>query len=167
MRTPVAEAVWLHVVQDAQLMAKLGTDPTDGTPYLFQDDLIVTEEYLENSQKCAVVVAHSGEWNSPGEMNDVYFPRLEIDIWSDPDRHPDHSPVSTRSARDKSEAIIEDLNRILHRIGSFDEDWGGLRVISSNRQIRFRSRSRGMEFKGEPDGNGLMLTTLYYGLITL
>lgn len=162
----VAEAVWLHLADDQDLLALLGTDPTDGTPYLFQDDLILTEEYLENSQKCAVVIAHSGEWDSPLDTNNVYFPRLEIDVYADPDRHEDHSPVSTVSAKNKTEEIIYLLNKRLHRVGPFDERWGDIRVLSANRQIRFRSRSRGAEFRGVPDGNGLMLTTLYYGLTT-
>lgn len=167
MTMTIAEAVWLHASTHPELMSLLGTDPVDGAPYLFQDDLIMSSEYLENSQKSALVVSHQGEWRSPLDTNTTYFPRLQFDLYTDPDRHPDHSPVSTSSAKNKAEDIIRVLDHIFHRVGPFDERWGEYRVLSTSRLVRYRSSmsGRGGEFKGVADGNGLEQSTLYYGLI--
>lgn len=162
----VVDGVWHYLSQKPDLIALLGADPIDGTPYLFQDDLIMGHEYLENSQKAAVVIAYQGEWSAPNNFNTAQFPRLIVDVWGDPDRHDDGSPVSTFSARDKVDAVTESVMKHLHRIGNFDERWGENRVFASTRLMMYRNRGRGQEFQGQPDGNGLTMSTLYFGLTT-
>lgn len=164
MTRPTA-AVWEYLSTNEALMSLLGQD-SDGTPWFFQDDLILFEQYLENSAKCAVVVAVEGEWATPDPFSHMQFPRVTFELWADPDRHADGSPVSTNSSRDKLQDITEQLMLAMHRIGGFDERWGDLRVLGSQRLILLRYRMKGQEFQGVTDGNGLATSTLYFGLTT-
>jgi hypothetical protein len=159
------DAVWQYLSTKTDLISLLGQD-SDGAPWFFQDDLIMTEQYLENSGKCAVVVAVEGEYSTPEPFSHVQYPRITFDVWADPDRNPDGSPVSTNSSRDKLQDITEVLMTHMHRIGGFDERWGDLRVLGSQRLILLRYRTKGMEFQGVTDGNGLAQSTIYFGLTT-
>jgi hypothetical protein len=154
----VAAAVVKHLSENTDLLALLGTDPEEGNPYLFQDTLIMGTEYLEGSQKCAVVVSHVGEWDIRSPFNSFEFPRLYIQVYADPDRDAGGDKVSTISARDKALEVSKVLTKALHRTSQFDERWLDLRVLGS-------TQTRGPEIGDMGDGNGLVVAASYFGLI--
>jgi hypothetical protein len=154
----VAESVYLYLAQKPALISLLGKD-TENAPYLYQDNLALEQSYLENSQDCAAVISHVGEWDVRSPFSTFEYPRIVVQVWADPDRAANHDPVSTVSARDKALAVSRQLTLALHRTERFDERWGQLRVLTT-------VQTRGPEIADLSDGNGMVMATSYFGLIT-
>jgi hypothetical protein len=156
----VAAAVVNRLLQNTDLLALVGTDPETLDRYIFQDTLLMGTQYLENSQQVAVVVSHVGEWDVRSPFGVQEFPRIVVQVYADPDRDAAGDKVSTVSARDKALDVSKVLTKALHRTSQFDERWLDLRVLSS-------TQTRGPEIASVGDGNGLVVATSYFGLITL
>lgn len=154
----VPEAVFVKLAAQPALMALIGT-AEDGSPLMFQDTLLMTDEYLENSQKVAIVITHRGEWTTPNRHNSLKFPRVLIDIYADPDRDADGTPLSTTNARDKVIAVADLLIKIFNRSEYFNEQWAGEWVMGSH-------HLRGPEWQPLREGGGLMFGTVIVGLET-
>lgn len=67
----------------------------------------------ENSETTGLIVRRAGNWTEPNLDNTARFPRIRIDIISDPTRNSDGS-VNTFDAEDKIDAVFQVLNKYLH-----------------------------------------------------
>jgi hypothetical protein len=112
------------LAQDPDLRALLGRSvnwPTwvfDSKPY----------GKLEGSQSSLIVINEAGNWQPRNEHNSQTFPRLRVDIWSDPTRN-ENGSVKVHDADDKILDIRKILDRHLHlrhnSITTEDPDWWG------------------------------------------
>lgn len=111
---------------------------------------------VENSQKCAVVVLMASYWSQPSGSNTWDFPRIQVDIWADPDRNSDHS-LQVDNARAKIWQVHYAIRKFLHSVDSEVNFWDGMRILST-------------KCAGDPvirqiaDGNGGYMGTVYYNL---
>lgn len=123
--------------------------------WIWEDNL---QALVENSQKVAIVVSLSSYWSQPAASNTWDFPRLQVDIWADPDRNTDAS-LKTQNSKAKIFAVHNVLRKYLHNVDSEVNYWDGFRILSS-------------KCTGDPvfhpiaDGNGGFMGTVYYNLAT-
>ncbi len=149
----VAGAVrWLSGFDDVRYA--LGVYTESATPYLYQHELWAP---VEGTQQSAAVISYSGGWAPPNMHNTMRFPRLQIDIYTDPIRNATGNVVQPAEARRRAMNVWSTLDRHLHRTGADVVMWGEVRVLGS---IRL----------GEPtldalsDGDGLIALQCFYGI---
>lgn len=110
---------------------------------------------IENTGKVALCLVQRGSWTHPNLHNTAKFPRLEVEIYADPDRglQPSVAPVNMTGA-DKAIAVYEVFDRHLHLMngGVF---WDTLRIVDSKRANE--------PFPGPvPQADGLVYASVQY-----
>ena len=130
--TELSLAVRNLLAQDEALRTLLGRSPTWDT-WIFDETPIGVK--VEGSQRSWIVVNEDGTWTTPNEHNTLGFPRIKIDIWSDPIRNADGS-VKQFNARTKIKAIAKLVNKHLHTVDMADNNgmpfvWGTAAEIST------------------------------------
>jgi hypothetical protein len=150
----VTLAAYRHLAGFSDFTSLLGTNSV--FPFwLFQHNLHVV---VESTSKEAAVLQVEGNWTSANNHNSARFPRLHLEVYSDPTRDANRNVVRT-DAQDKALSVWEKADRHLHRPGGVDEFWTPLvRVIGSTR------------LDGEPtfsplsDTDGVQVLSVYYAL---
>jgi hypothetical protein len=112
----------------SDVRAVLGSDVQFDT-WLFQRKLPVV---VEGSQSCAVVLSPAGSWTAPNSHNTARFPRLQVEIYADPQRDSGRN-VTVDDTWPKILAAYEALDRHLHMAGTADVMWDSVRVLRSTR----------------------------------
>jgi hypothetical protein len=148
----VVQAARTHLAAQTALTALLGSDSVYAT-WIFQWEPYVD---FEGTSKVGVVLVARGGWTSRAFHNTASFPRLVVQIFADPTRDANRNVISL-DARDKAWKVLEALDRSLHRPGGINELWGTVRVYQSHREDE-------PDWIAEPDGDGLVVCTVSYGL---
>lgn len=135
-----------------EVTAALGSDKV-WTSWLFDRRLYAR---YEGTSKTAVVLSTAGGWTSPNAYSTVRFPRLRVEIYTDPTRD-GAGAVVTRDAEARALDVFDLVDRRLHNTSGHDVMWGGQRVIASTRLSE-------PEVFDVPDGDGAVRCEVYYGL---
>lgn len=122
--------------------------------WIFQWD---PHEMIEGTSSEALVLATEGAWSSPNDYNTAQFPRLVVQVFSDPSRDAERNVIAD-DARDKSWTVFRAVDKLLHHPGGLSAQWTtGVWVTGS-------ARLGEPEWTPQPDGDGLVLLTVSYGL---
>lgn len=163
----VVTGCWEWLRSKSDLMDLLGHIPglPPLTPLLYTHDLDVLINGLETN---AVVVKHAGGWGAPNSYNTLKFPRIELEFWCDALRDDlgQVMEVKQETLR-RMNFIYEQFDKYMHRPsaleGSYQSSegkiqmWGTVRTIECTRLGEFA-------FNSVPDGDGLFLGNVYYGV---
>jgi hypothetical protein len=178
--TDILTACRRMMLSDQPLMTLLGTgaqsaqNTTSWDHWLFNDTPKIR---IENTEQSMIVLTNAGGWASPNQHNTMRFPRLCVDAWSDPTRAIDGSP-KLDDAKDKIEAIFNEVNRLLHRTKNSIPDpanpgqsmplmWGTPAELLAHTGLRL-SGSQALD--SEPalspvsGGNGAWMGRKYFGI---
>lgn len=124
---------------------------------------------VENSQTSMVVISQSGQWAPPNEYNTQRFPRVFIDVWSDPTRNPDMS-VRMDDADEKIDAVHALISKHFHTVSMHMNGlpivWGSEEDIAEGRGVYVSGSSRQQEsdYNDIANGNGGRMGTAVYGV---
>jgi hypothetical protein len=164
-----------YLAQDPNLRMLLGRSVSWDT-WIFD-----TKPYakIENSESSLIVINEAGNWQPRNQHNTERFPRLRVDIWSDPTRNTDKS-VKVHDADDKIQAIHAVLTKHLHLVHQSvtrdDPAWmgtpGSTHIWGTDDQIEDKTGSfivgstelSGPELVNVTDSQGTRMGTLYYGV---
>jgi hypothetical protein len=140
----------------------IGSDEAWTNGWIFDSNLLVR---MENSQKCAIVVSYGGGWTVPLDDSSAAFPVVVVDIWADPQRFEDFSPVDSVNAKRKAFLVHAAVKRALHLTQH--------RSNNGSPAVYFdKTRVTSSELLGEPDlqpvsdGNGARMLRARYGIST-
>lgn len=100
-----------YLAQQPDITALLGKSAGWDT-WIFADKPHVK---VEQSGKSMVVIQQDNGWTSPNEHNTLMFPRIFVDVWSDPDRNADKS-VKVENADDKIIEVQKAISKYLHTV---------------------------------------------------
>lgn len=98
----------------SDVLAVLGstTNPDHSvTPWIFTDK---NYKMISGTQGCAIVVSGAGGWAGPSNQSTAEFPRVQIDIYSDPPRDSSLNVVSPVAARTQAYNVYRYVDRHLH-----------------------------------------------------
>lgn len=137
---------------DLDALGLLGSD-SEWPRWIWENNL---NNLIENSQKVAVVLSPASSWTSPNTFNSLRFPRLQVDIWADPDRNDDLS-VSVQNAKEKINLVHLAMRRYLHSVSPEIVFWDTLRVLGS-------SNSGDVTYSPVSDSNGAFMGQTFYNL---
>jgi hypothetical protein len=153
------------LAQKHDLTALLGSDSKWDT-WIFADEPFAK---IERTGRSMVVITKEGGWTAPNEHNTMKFPRVYVDVWSDPDRNRDGS-VKRNNARNKIDAVHDAIAQYLHTVSMHSNGrflcWGnreqmdtmtGLIVLGSVRQNE-------PDYSPVADGNGAWMGRVSYGI---
>lgn len=142
-----------YYLQNHPLIQALVVDPYIGKDdgwvngWIFDSEMQVR---MENTQRCAISVTYAGGFNPLLEDNTARFPLLAVDIWADPERAEDETPVP--------------LNAKTKAFHIFDEGVFPALHLNKHGEYYFNeTRVTSCEILGEPlmltppDGNGLKI----------
>lgn len=85
---------------------------TNGVPWIYDSSNLVS---VQNSQAMSIVVHNGGPWASPTPGQTGEFPKLGIDIWSDPPRDDSGQVAKPREARVSADWLYHVLDFHLNR----------------------------------------------------
>lgn len=111
---------------------------------------------MEGSQSTAVVIAHDGGWAAPNLDNTLRFPRLLVNVWTDPVRDANGNNVDPAVQR-RAYACFDIFDKYLHRVAGGEQYWGTLRIIDCLRLTE-------PVFVDVTDGDGLVRLQAYYAI---
>ncbi len=121
----VAAAV-RHLNTKPNITTLLGSSPNYKS-FIFQWK---SYEQWDGTGKAAIVLSQR-PWEAPGQYHTRHHWRLQVEIFSDVSRKPDHNPAA-QDATDKALSIFEVVDKEFHRVdGGFYLDT--LRIHSSER----------------------------------
>lgn len=104
------QAVYNYLLGFEDVISLVGTSD-DGTPYIYNGNIYHT---MTGTQSCAVVVKFGGSWAAPNTNNTVLFPRIQVEVWSDPPRDEDGNVIQPTEARTRANAVWQQVNGHLH-----------------------------------------------------
>lgn len=122
--------------------------------WIFQWD---PHEMIEGTSREAIVVAVEGAWASPNEHNTGQFPRLVIQVFSDPTRDAERNAIAD-DARDKSWVVFQAVDKLLHNPRGYPGKW------TDTVWVLGATRMNEPEWTPQPDGDGLVVLTVSYAL---
>lgn len=119
------KSVWRYLATQTELTDLLGSDEKFSA-WIFQQRLYCQ---VEASTTSAVVVSPAGQWSGMNDYNTARFPRLRVEVFSDPQR--DYAKnVTLDDTWAKINAIFEVLVKLLHVQGELLLD-DGVRIHNS------------------------------------
>ena len=137
----------MYLAAQSVLTDLLGKFDSDGTPYLFQDEIRLA--VLETTQEAALVVGDGGSWGSGNEHNTMEFPRIRIELYVDPIRDSLHNELERSETMRRGRAIWKVVDSLLHRPQGGTQMWGSVRTLSCVKLAR-------PEPYPVSDGNGML-----------
>ncbi len=140
---------------DNTVRSAVGATPT-GTPYVFAHSLWTA---VEGSGNTAIVVRYGGGWAAANLHNTLRFPRLDVDVWADPKRDRGGNAVDPAEVQRRVMGVFAAVDARLHRPQSGVQMWGGVRTIAC-------SRMNEPTVYPAPDGGGLLMLQVFYGVTT-
>jgi hypothetical protein len=169
------------MLTDSPLLDLLGSgpqSPLNPLPswdhWLFSDTPKIR---IENTQKSMIVLTYAGGWASPNPHNTMSFPRLSVDVWSDPTRSSDGS-VKLDDAKNKILQTFAQVDRLLHIVKNSMPDpvnpghsmplmWGSPEDLEKHEGLRINgSQALDSQPALSPvsKGNGAWMGRKYYGI---
>lgn len=144
------------LLAQADVVAAVGTFTISGqaTPGIFGYSIVGT---IEGSSKTAAVLTNDGGWAGANLHNTLRFPRLTLNLWSDPIRDGGGNVVSVPEVMRRCFAVYKIFDRYLHRTGGSDVMFGTVRVITSTRLTE-------PTIIVVPDGDGLVRLQVTYAI---
>ena len=163
----LSKAVRNLLVADPEIFYLVGSDPTWNDGWVFYDNIYVR---LENSQTSAIVITENSTFSAPNPHNTMIFPRLVVDIWSDPTRAPENT-IQAQDAKDKIEALHALVKTHLHTVNLSDNRgntiyWGTPAEIATKSGVAIAGSQllSGPEYSSLVDGNGAWMGRFVYGV---
>lgn len=139
---------------DPALTAAVGAD-SGGAPLIVQDQ---APDRAEFTSTVCVVVSHGGY--AAGNSGSFQSVRLQLEFWSDPARDSgglvDEAPAG---ARQRMVAAYLAADRLLHRVGGGEQQWGAELTVDSERMS-------GLVPYLVPGSDGLWRGTAFYAATT-
>jgi hypothetical protein len=138
------------------VVAAVGTFVIGGqqTPGIFGYSVVGT---VEGSSKTAAVLTNDGGWAGANLHNTLRFPRLTLNLWSDPMRDGGRNVTNGPEVMRRCFAVYKVFDRYLHRTGGSDVMFGSVRVITSTRLTE-------PTIIVVPDGDGLVRLQVTYAI---
>lgn len=138
-----------------ELIAAVDSFNIDGqlTPGIFPYRLWTR---MEGSSSTSVVIARDGGWAAPNLSNTLRFPRLLLNVWTDPIRDAQGHNVEATVQR-RANACFEVFDKYLHNVAGGVMWWGTLRIVDCLRLTE-------PVFVDVPDGDGLVRLQAYYAV---
>lgn len=133
--------------------AVLGTT-AEGSPLLFQHSLWVK---VEGTQSTAAVISRAGGWAGANPHNTLRFPRLSLELYTDPLRDAGNNVVEPGESWRRIEAAFSAFDKLLHRPAPTTQMWGTVRTVGSLRQTE-------PVVYPVPDGDGVLRLQAFYGI---
>lgn len=164
--TRLSKAVRNLLVADPAIFASVGNDTVWLDGWIFFDNIYVR---LENTQSSAIVITENSSFSAPNPYNTMLFPKLTVDIWSDPTRSADNS-IKVQDAKDKIEALHVLIKPHLHTINMHDQGqtifWGTPAEISTKTGVAVAGSQQlsGPEYSPIKNGNGAWMGRFTYGI---
>lgn len=155
------------LAQDSELKALLGRSQSWDT-WIFSDDPVGVK--VENTQKSLIVVTENGTWTAPNGHNTERFPRVFVDVWSDPTRNANLG-VKVFDAKDKIEAIVKVVNKHLHTVNLSNPQgmpyiWGTAEQIADKTGVVVAGSQQleGPDYSPIRDSTGSFMGRVTYGV---
>lgn len=105
------QAIYSYILGFEDIVSLVGTSD-DGTPFIYNGKIFHT---MAGTQSCAIVVKDTyGSWAAPNSNNTALFPRIQIEVWSDPPRDADGNVTQIAEARTRANAVWQQVNGHLH-----------------------------------------------------
>jgi hypothetical protein len=118
-----------YLAQFPKIVNMLGQGE-NGLPWLFNGDIY---QNVASTSKAALVVRDAGSWGAPEPQTTAEFPRIAIEIWTDPPRDALGNVSTPVHARTKAYRIYRQVDRILNRTTSAVVVWGDLITFGCQR----------------------------------
>ena len=136
------------VVIAARRHLAASSDPTDllgsGQGYdtwIFpgQDSGAAPHVPIEGTGEAAIVIWASGGWTSPNRHNTMWFPRLFVDVYVDPERDAGNN-IQNPYVRDRLVEIWTVVDSLLHYPQAGEITWDDMRILSSVKAAEWEVR---------------------------
>jgi hypothetical protein len=125
----IVQGVYKYLLGFSDVVNLLGASD-DGTPFLYNGNIY---HRMAGTQSCAIVVSSGSGWAAPNTSNTAEFPRIQIDVWSDPPRDDQGQVTQPTEARTRAFAVYQQLNAHLHVPFSKLINFGGITAFGSIR----------------------------------
>ncbi len=113
---------------------------------------------VEGSSGTAIVLsAESGGWAAANLHNTMTFPRLTVNIWTDPIRDGMRNVTDPGEVMRRAFSVQRIVDRFLHRTAGPEIYFGSLRILSSHRLTE-------PFIYVVPDGDGLVRSQTQYAI---
>lgn len=157
------------LLQDTDLVPLLGAGSVYG-PWIFVDKPLAR---IEGSSKALLVLYEENTWTQANAHNNMRFPRLFVDVWSDATRNTDRS-VKRYDADDKIEAILALVKRHFHT-PNLSGVSGGTLIWGTPEQVAARSGvpilgselMYGPSYSDVSDTDGARMARTWFGVATV
>ena len=149
----VVQGVYTYLSSLPDVVSLLGTSDS-GMPFLYNGKIYHS---MAGTSSCAVVVIDSGGWAAPNTSNTAEFPRIGIEVWSDPPRDANGIVTEPTEARTRAKAVYQVFNKYLHVPYSTILNFGGVLAFGS---IRLGEPS----WMQDPDKDQVGKLTTFYGI---
>lgn len=106
----IVQGVYKYLLSFNDIVSLLGASD-DGTPFLYNGGIY---HNMAGTQSCAVVIKSGTGWGAPNSNNTAEFPRVQIEVWSDPPRDGDDQVTEPTEARTRALAVYHRVNGRLH-----------------------------------------------------
>jgi hypothetical protein len=87
---------------------------------------------ISSTGESMIVVRQIGPWAVPNRHNTMKFPRIRLEVWSDPSRDADGN-ISAKDAEERALALSAVCDNFLHLTAGPEATWGSTRVLTSYR----------------------------------
>lgn len=155
MTTDLVRATWQHLQADDPLMALLGSS-TDWPYWLFRWKAYIS---LEGTSESMIVVSQNGSWATANPHNTMRFPKLQVEIFTDPERNTLKNPTG-RTTEVRALEVYEALDPLLHMPYGGEVTWGAdtvaVRILGSKRTFGEP------EILPVPEGDGMIRVRQMY-----
>ena len=149
----IVQGIYTYLLGANNVVSLLGSSDS-GTPFLYNGKIYHT---MAGTQSCAVVIANGGGWAGSNTSNTAEFPRVQIQIWSDPPRDDDGQVTLPEEARTRAFAVYQQINGLLHIPFSKVINFGNVLAFGS-----LRAGEPAWDQRNENDHLGIL--TVFYNI---
>lgn len=107
----ISQGCYKFLLSKADVVASVGSE--DSVPFIFNGNLYTTIQ--GKNAVTAIVITSAGGWGGPNTGNTAEFPRIGIEVWSDPPRDALGNVTQPIEARTQAFATYHILDRYMHR----------------------------------------------------
>jgi hypothetical protein len=153
------------LLQDSDITALVGGS-SNFPNWIFADK---SYAQVENSQTSMIVIQQSGGWTQSNLHNTMKFPRLFVDVWSDPTRNA-NDDVMIYDADEKIDALQDLIFGHFHtvnlNVGGYPIMWGTADQIATRtgQMILGSQRTEETTYSDVTDGDGARMGSTVYGV---
>lgn len=126
------------------------------TPWIWNGE---SYHVMTSTQACSIVVRDAGSWAGPSDQSTAEFPRIQLEIWSDPPRDAKLNVIAPTEARTRAYDVYRTVDRHLHKPYIGLDQWGTCLVFGCKRL----GAPSWLQAKSD---DKLGKLTIYYGIST-